>query len=203
MASGWVTPVRKGKANGGVSCLSPFPVQNAKIDSKNDDRQEKIHRRRSALAEKNMATSPYRASPRKLIAKDVPATQKVSNDQLSAIIAATIEGQVKRKINSKNAFDWNLIDYLSEICTTKDADLPSFSTLANVIDASGEIYASKVDHLLMDTIKVRSDLSRTAAGKGDPNKILFLCIFLPSCVLFLSHTHAHTLTSPLSLLSLS
>ena len=49
-----------------------------------------------------------------------------------------------QKINSKNAFEWNLIDYLSEICTTEDQDMPSFSTLANVIDASGEIYASKV-----------------------------------------------------------
>lgn len=47
-----------------------------------------------------------------------PATQALNNEQLSALIAATIEGQVKRKINSKNAFDWNLIDYLKDICTT-------------------------------------------------------------------------------------
>ena len=34
-----------------------------------------------------------------------PATQQLNNDQLSLLIAATIEGQVKRKINSKNVSD--------------------------------------------------------------------------------------------------
>lgn len=69
-----------------------------------------------------------------------------------------------QKITSKNAFDWNLIDYLSDICSTADSEIPCFSTLANVIDASGEIYAAKVDHLLHDAIKVRTDLSRSATS---------------------------------------
>jgi condensin complex subunit 2 len=46
--------------------------------------------------------------------------------------------------------------------------MPCFSTLANVIDSSGEIYGYKVDRLLQDAIKVRTDLTRSAGGKeGD------------------------------------
>lgn len=39
-------------------------------------------------------------------------------------------------------------------------------TLANVIDASGSIYAAKVDHLLQDAIKVRTDLTRANTGSN-------------------------------------
>eukprot|EP00040_Diaphanoeca_grandis_P025280 m.139816 g.139816 ORF g.139816 m.139816 type:complete len:683 (+) comp30083_c0_seq2:78-2126(+) len=160
------SPMRRSRKS--TSCLSPA---SPKLHiQENDDKQEKTMRRRSKLAEINH-NSPYRSSPLKRANREVPATAKLSNDQLSALISATIEGQVKRKITSKNAFEWNLIDYLSEICTTQEnVDMPSFSTLANVIDASGEIYASKVEHLLADTIKVRTDLSRSSTGKSASNE---------------------------------
>lgn len=37
-----------------------------------------------------------------------------------------------QKINSKNAFDWNLIDYLSDICNTSSKDT-CFSVRASLL----------------------------------------------------------------------
>jgi len=68
----------------------------------------------------------------------------------------------ENKISTKNAFNLQLIDYMSSMMKKKESDMNNFQVAAGTLDASTKIYAFRVDAVYGDTLKIASGLGQTA-----------------------------------------
>ena len=69
----------------------------------------------------------------------------------------------ENKINTKNAFHLQLIDYMSEMMRNKKAsEMDNFQAASCALDASAKIYAYRVDSVHSDTLKLAGGVGKTA-----------------------------------------
>merc|ERR1712051_566306 len=84
--------------------------------------------------------------------------------QLAEHYSNCMKLSAENKINTKNAFHLQLIDYMSEMMRNKKAsEMDNFQAASCALDASAKIYAYRVDSVHSDTLKL-------AGGVGDTNK---------------------------------
>lgn len=101
---------------------------------------------------------------------------KLSREEVTALYSDTIKLCQDNKINVKNTWSLNLIDYMGMLVRNEDSATPSSSAprrtstetnfqLAGVtLDAGVKIYCSRVDSVHSNAYRVLGGLSRTAAG---------------------------------------
>eukprot|EP00052_Salpingoeca_macrocollata_P017771 m.145392 g.145392 ORF g.145392 m.145392 type:complete len:712 (+) comp20494_c0_seq1:37-2172(+) len=138
----------------------------------NNDEQEKKERRRSMAvdaASRAMLSSPYK-SPRKLdngasAVEDVVPTAALNNGQLSELYSNCIKLCTENKINQKNSWSLNLIDYISDVLDSRPGEMTNFQVASCTLDASVKIYSYRVDSVHSEAYKVLGGLSRS--GKQD------------------------------------
>src|SRR4051812_21736720 len=65
-----------------------------------------------------------------------------------------------QKINTKNAFNLHLIDYMSDMLRHEDAET-NFQVAGTTLDASAKIYAYRVDSVHRETFKIAGGLGRS------------------------------------------
>eukprot|EP00096_Caligus_rogercresseyi_P009212 TRINITY_DN3091_c0_g1_i1.p1 TRINITY_DN3091_c0_g1~~TRINITY_DN3091_c0_g1_i1.p1 ORF type:complete len:674 (+),score=280.96 TRINITY_DN3091_c0_g1_i1:69-2090(+) len=88
-----------------------------------------------------------------------------------------IKLSAENKINVKNAFSLQLIDYLAEKFISrkekegkgKGKDLDTFTAASCALDASTKIYAYRVDSIHTDALKLAGGVGSTAAKDGEGN----------------------------------
>ena len=85
----------------------------------------------------------------------------------------------ENKINIKNAFHLQLIDYMAEMMKTKkNSDMDNFQAASCALDASAKIYAYRVDSVHSDTLKLAGGVGKTAEeSKEDKNDVSFAFLF--------------------------
>jgi condensin complex subunit 2 len=67
-----------------------------------------------------------------------------------------------KKINSKNSWQLNLIDYIDDVIEVqRDAEMTNFQVASCTLDASVKIYSCRVDSVHNETYKVLGGLNRT------------------------------------------
>ena len=75
------------------------------------------------------------------------------------------------KINSKNSWNFALIDYFSELTFLRDGDSINFQKASCTLDGCVKIYASRVDSVVDETTKLLNGLSdKTNKFKFDSNE---------------------------------
>lgn len=89
----------------------------------------------------------------------------LSDTQLSDLYSNCLKMSAENKINQKNTWDLNLIDYMDELM---EEDETNFTRASCTIDASVKIYAHRVDSVHSHTYKVLSGLSRTERRDDEP-----------------------------------
>jgi condensin complex subunit 2 len=98
---------------------------------------------------------------------------KPSNEQLSCLYNNCVKLLNENKINSKNAFQLKLIDYMTDIVLNKNivGGVTNFQVVGCTIDAGTKIYAARVDALHHNTYQMLSGLghSERDAEQGDDN----------------------------------
>lgn len=106
-------------------------------------------------------------------------TQKLSRDEVTALYSDTIKLCQDNKINAKNTWSLNLIDYMGMLVRSDDPADPTSSVprrtstetnfqLAGVtLDAGVKIYCSRVDSVHSNAFRVLGGLSRTTGGGAD------------------------------------
>eukprot|EP00808_Paulinella_micropora_P031046 g83164.t1 len=132
----------------------------------NDDEAEKEMRR-----QKRKSHAP---PPEAKGAADSKGQEKkvvVNKEQMGLVYEECIKLATAGKINSKNTWQLKLIDYMqdmvrSENSENSEADLPAltstnFTRASCTLDASVQIYSSRVDAVHKDTFKVLGGLSNT------------------------------------------
>lgn len=81
----------------------------------------------------------------------------------------------ENKINPGNAFQLEMIDYMISMLSSKDSKMDNFQIASYTLDASTKIYASRVDKVHSDGMKIAGGLfkavarkeKQAAAGDGD------------------------------------
>ena len=77
----------------------------------------------------------------------------------------------ENKINTKNAFHLQLIDYMSEMMRNKKAsEMDNFQAASCALDASAKIYAYRVDSVHSDTLKLAGGVGKTAQEQEEREK---------------------------------
>jgi len=89
------------------------------------------------------------------------AVRGFSNAQLSEHYANCMKLSVENKINVKNAFHLQLIDYMTEMMRKKASDMDNFQAASCALDASAKIYAYRVDSVHSDTLKLAGGVGKT------------------------------------------
>ncbi|KAB7496436.1 Condensin complex subunit 2 [Armadillidium nasatum] len=96
----------------------------------------------------------------------------LTNQQLTEHYAKCIQLSAENKINVKNAFNLQLIDYMTELLKRKDSDMNNFQMASCTLDASTKIYSCRVDSVHTDTLKMAGGLGRTKdKPEGNPGDV--------------------------------
>uniref|UniRef100_A0A6A7FYS5 Condensin complex subunit 2 n=2 Tax=Hirondellea gigas TaxID=1518452 RepID=A0A6A7FYS5_9CRUS len=90
---------------------------------------------------------------------------RLTGQQLSMHYAKCIQLSAENKINIKNAFNLQLIDYMTEMLRAKNSKMNNFQVASCTLDASTKIYAYRVDCVHTDTIRMAGGLGRTHQDK--------------------------------------
>merc|ERR1712113_394364 len=92
-----------------------------------------------------------------------------SATQLAELYSNCMKLSAENKINIKNAFHLQLIDYMAEMMKTKkNSDMDNFQAASCALDASAKIYAYRVDSVHSDTLKLAGGVGKT--NKENENK---------------------------------
>eukprot|EP00188_Purpureofilum_apyrenoidigerum_P002891 Plantae.Rhodophyta-Purpureofilum_apyrenoidigerum.ctg29429.p1 GENE.Plantae.Rhodophyta-Purpureofilum_apyrenoidigerum.ctg29429~~Plantae.Rhodophyta-Purpureofilum_apyrenoidigerum.ctg29429.p1 ORF type:complete len:654 (-),score=147.78 Plantae.Rhodophyta-Purpureofilum_apyrenoidigerum.ctg29429:206-2167(-) len=88
------------------------------------------------------------------------ATQKLTNESLSALYSSTIKMLQDNKINAKNSWSLNLLDHIDAIVDIHDnsGSRTNFQLAGCTLDAGARIYSHRVDSVHNNVYKVRGGL---------------------------------------------
>lgn len=83
--------------------------------------------------------------------------------QLAEHYANCMKLSAENKINVKNAFHLQLIDYMAEVMKTKKkSEMDNFQAASCALDASAKIYAYRVDSVHSDTLKLAGGVGKNS-----------------------------------------
>lgn len=147
----------------------------------NNDVQEKRDRRLSRAAElqrnslmESPLSSPGRAAgrpPAVLAAAGATSAAALDSSQLTELYTNCIKMCTDNKINQKNSWELNLIDYIQDVVEFRHGEMTNFQVASCTLDASVKIYSYRVDSIHQETYKVMSGLSRSSSRSAEPGAI--------------------------------
>ncbi|XP_011876858.1 PREDICTED: condensin complex subunit 2 [Vollenhovia emeryi] len=123
--------------------------------SENDDEAERIARRREKINEAS-ALSPNRSSKRYSLGflANIPAPQMTES------INQCIKLSAENKINIKNAFSLEMIDFMTYMIKKQDANMSNLQVASTSLDVSTKIYGYRVDSVHMEILKMVGGLDK-------------------------------------------
>ncbi|XP_053607023.1 condensin complex subunit 2 isoform X2 [Plodia interpunctella] len=132
-----------------------------KIKSRDEqDRNDDDAERSSLLAsERVVATStPTTSSPRR--GRDTMSTSPQKEH-----FQGCLKLYAENKINKDNAWNLQLIDFMTTMLRRHDSRMDNLQTASTVVDASARIYSFRVDAVHYDVLKMAGGLSKAAQTK--------------------------------------
>ncbi|XP_046383332.1 condensin complex subunit 2-like [Ischnura elegans] len=141
--------------------LAPATGENLNSSlAENNDAAEKRERTRSRLVEVQLSQSPR---------SSLGAFANLNAVQWTEHYTSCMKLSNENKINAKNAFQLQLIDYMAMMLKKKESELDNFQIASCTLDASTKIYAFRVDSIHNDAVKMAGGLLRTdnAKKRGD------------------------------------
>lgn len=94
-----------------------------------------------------------------------------SASQLAELYSTCMKLSAENKINAKNAFHLQLIDYMAEMMKTKkSSDMDNFQAASCALDASAKIYAYRVDSVHSDTLKLAGGVGKSVEEQEKENR---------------------------------
>eukprot|EP01117_Protostelium_nocturnum_P014983 TRINITY_DN5760_c0_g1_i2.p1 TRINITY_DN5760_c0_g1~~TRINITY_DN5760_c0_g1_i2.p1 ORF type:complete len:720 (-),score=211.19 TRINITY_DN5760_c0_g1_i2:39-2117(-) len=153
------------------SILGPSNNEETESMELNDDEAERRERRKSR------GVSSKRAGVLLEEAKQALDERKrlLSNDQLSELYSSCIKLSTENKINEKNTWELNLIDYIDDVLVAKQREEntvnANFQAAGSTLDAMSKIYSTRVDSVYSNIYKVLGGLNRTERGEDVENEL--------------------------------
>ncbi|KAI5637874.1 condensin complex subunit 2 domain-containing protein [Phthorimaea operculella] len=136
------------------SLISQKRISRAREEDTNDDDAE-----RSSLvaSEKAVATSTPQ-SPRR-------GRDTMSSSPQKEHFQGCLKLYAENKINKDNAWNLQLIDFMTNMLRRHDSRMENLQTASTVVDASARIYSFRVDAVHYDVLKMAGGLSKAAQTK--------------------------------------
>ncbi|XP_066958009.1 condensin complex subunit 2 isoform X2 [Macrobrachium rosenbergii] len=131
------------------------------VPENNDEKEKKerqLNRLQQQIQARTFSSPSATPSDRR---KSLSSVAGLTNQELSEHYSKCIQLNAENKISVKNAFNLQLIDYMSEMLKRKDSDMNNFQVASCTLDASTKIYAYRVDSVHTDTLKMAGGLGRT------------------------------------------
>ncbi|XP_038206223.1 condensin complex subunit 2 [Zerene cesonia] len=124
-------------------------------EERNDDDAE-----RSSLvaSERAVATSTPHGSPRR-------GRDTMSSSPLKEHFQGCLKLYAENKINKDNAWNLQLIDFMTSMLRRHDARMDNLQTASTVVDASARIYSFRVDAVHYDVLKMAGGLVKAVQSK--------------------------------------
>ncbi|XP_076244920.1 condensin complex subunit 2 [Calliopsis andreniformis] len=137
--------------------------------SENDDEAERLARRREIKATSTplnaISTNDRRRSLGLSFLVNMPAAQMA--DRVSQCIKLSAEN----KINLKNAFSLEMIDFMTYMIKRKDDNMSNLQVASTSLDVSTKIYGFRVDGVHMETLRMLGGLDKQLdKDKEDKNE---------------------------------
>ena len=126
------------------------------------DVDEEVERRGRQKLQKRQSIghgTPNNAQAQEQISSGVAG---YSAAQLTELYSHCMKLSAENKINVKNAFHLQLIDYMTEMMKSKkSSELDNFQAASCALDASAKIYAYRVDGVHSDTLKLAGGVGKS------------------------------------------
>ncbi|RVE53716.1 hypothetical protein evm_001608 [Chilo suppressalis] len=145
-----------GGSNNSIRRRSLIP---SRVTERNEDRNDDDAERSSLVAsERAVATSTPHASPRR-------PRDTMSSSPQKEHFQGCLKLYAENKINKDNAWNLQLIDFMTSMLRRHDSRMDNLQTASTVVDASARIYSFRVDAVHYDVLKMAGGLSKAAQTK--------------------------------------
>ncbi|XP_018366566.1 PREDICTED: condensin complex subunit 2 [Trachymyrmex cornetzi] len=123
--------------------------------SENDDEAERIARRREIF------TSPSNgSSSSKRLSLGLRLLANIPEPQMAESMNKCIQLNAENKINIKNAFSLEMIDFMTYMIKKQDANMSNLLMASTSLDVSTKIYGYRVDNVHMEILKMVGGLDK-------------------------------------------
>ncbi|XP_018303031.1 condensin complex subunit 2 [Mycetomoellerius zeteki] len=133
--------------------------------SENDDEAERIARRREIFT-----TSPSNGnSSGKRLSLGLGFLANIPAPQMAESMNKCIQLNAENKINIKNAFSLEMIDFMTYMIKKQDANMSNLQVASTSLDVSTKIYGYRVDNVHMEILKMVGGLDKQVMEDMEQN----------------------------------
>lgn len=136
--------------------------------SENDDEAERISRRRVQTTSVSSVTPSGNSNKRHSLSSAFLANIPAS--KMAECINECIKLSTENKINTKNAFSLEIIDFMTYMIKKQDVNMSSLQVASTSLDVSSKIYGFRVDSVHSEILKIIGGLDKQtteAESKSD------------------------------------
>lgn len=138
--------------------------------SENDDEAERIARRREISSTSTPLSSTTTSNKRHSLGLGILAN--IPAPQMAESINQCIKLSAENKINIKNAFSLEMIDFMTYMIKKQDDNMSNLQVASTSLDVSTKIYGFRVDSVYTKILKMVGGLDKQATDdtEQDPNE---------------------------------
>lgn len=143
-----------------------FQNPSSTVLSVNDDEAERLARRREILTSTPLSANTPTNKRHSLglgFLANIPAPQMVES------ISQCIKLNAENKINVKNAFSLEMIDFMTYMIKKQDANMSNLQVASTSLDVSTKIYGFRVDSVHTEILKIVGGLDKQAVDDMKQN----------------------------------
>ncbi|CAD1481010.1 unnamed protein product, partial [Heterotrigona itama] len=131
----------------------------------NDDEAERLARRRKI----SDTSSTFKSSNDKR--RSLGLLVHMPASQMTEHISQCIKLGTENKINTKNAFSLEMIDFMTYMIKKKDANMSNLQVASTSLDVSTKIYGFRVDGVHTDILKMISGMEKQCKDNENQNNL--------------------------------
>lgn len=133
----------------------------------NDDEAERLARRKDRRQE--ISETPTSSTSDKRRSLGLSNIAHIPAGQISEKISQCIKLSTENKINSKNAFGLEIIDFMTYLIKKKDKEMSNLQVASTSLDVSAKIYGFRVDGVHTDMLKMIGGLDKQDKKNDEKN----------------------------------
>ncbi|EFN65704.1 Condensin complex subunit 2 [Camponotus floridanus] len=136
--------------------------------SVNDDEAERLARRREIFTSTPLSTTSN-TSTNKRHSLGLGFLANIPAPQMAESISQCIKLNAENKINIKNAFSLEMIDFMTYMIKKQDANMSNLQVASTSLDVSTKIYGFRVDSVHTEILKIVGGLDKQAVDNMEQN----------------------------------
>lgn len=134
--------------------------------SENDDEAERISRRRVQATSTSSSSSVVSGPSNRRHSLSSAFLANIPASKMAECINECIRLSTENKINTKNAFNLELIDFMTYMIKKQDVNMSSLQVASTSLDVSSKIYGFRVDSVHAEILKIIGGLDKQTTDEN-------------------------------------